>query len=417
MPGVELNCVLPGARDGHVLGLGVDGRRCGAARARRRLRRPRRDRRLDRRARRRRLPRAPLLDGRHRRDARAAVVRDGDRGLQRRLRARGRARALDRALGRARRGGTPLPGARDGRLAPPRASTPTIAWTWVRAASGRPRRCSTRCATGCFYGSTGPDDRERPPRRRRDRGRVQPVPLGDARLREDDRGGRARRHGSATAMPATITARDDDGLVTVARLDDPRRRAPRPGRGRRRARAEGVGEPVRSLSRSRALEELHETALRPARDRRRDRRRGDRRPRRPRRARRGAASTPATSAAGTSSASSKLVHGGLRYLRLGDVRLVREAHHERRVLSNVVAPHLVHRQPFLLPLYENGPFRPWFVQSGIVVYSTLARSRLNWLVQPDRARGLVPDLRRAGSARAPSTPMPGRTTLGCAWRT
>jgi glycerol-3-phosphate dehydrogenase len=99
---------------------------------------------------------------------------------------------------------------------------------------------------------------------------------------------------------------------------------------------------------------------------------------------------------GTSSASSKLVHGGLRYLRLGDVRLVREAHHERRILSNVVAPHLVHRMPFLLPLYREGPFRPWFVQSGIVLYSTLARSRLNWLVQPERATAMVPDLRVDG---------------------
>jgi glycerol-3-phosphate dehydrogenase len=99
---------------------------------------------------------------------------------------------------------------------------------------------------------------------------------------------------------------------------------------------------------------------------------------------------------GTSSASSKLIHGGLRYLRLGDIRLVREAHHERRALSNVVAPHLAHRQQFLLPLYEHGPFRPWFVQSGIVLYSTLALSRLHWLVQPDRAGRLVPDLRRSG---------------------
>src|SRR5881409_1829256 len=89
----------------------------------------------------------------------------------------------------------------------------------------------------------------------------------------------------------------------------------------------------------------------------------------------------------TSSASSKLVHGGLRYLRLGDVRLVREAHHERRALSRVVAPHLVHRMPFLLPLYEGGPFRPAFVQSGILLYSTIARSRLHWLVGPERARG------------------------------
>ncbi len=99
---------------------------------------------------------------------------------------------------------------------------------------------------------------------------------------------------------------------------------------------------------------------------------------------------------GTSSASSKLVHGGLRYLRLGDVRLVREAHHERRILTDTVAPHLVHRLPFLLPLYWDGPFRPWFVQSGIVVYSALARSRLSWLVPPGRARGMVPDLRTEG---------------------
>jgi glycerol-3-phosphate dehydrogenase len=40
----------------------------------------------------------------------------------------------------------------------------------------------------------------------------------------------------------------------------------------------------------------------------------------------------------TSSASSKLIHGGLRYLRLGDIRLVREAHQERRALMRVVAP-------------------------------------------------------------------------------
>lgn len=99
---------------------------------------------------------------------------------------------------------------------------------------------------------------------------------------------------------------------------------------------------------------------------------------------------------GTSSASSKLVHGGLRYLRLGDVRLVREAHHERRTLATDVAPHLVHRLPFLLPLYRDGPFRPAFVQSGILLYSTLARSRLNWLVRPDRAAQLVPELRLDG---------------------
>jgi glycerol-3-phosphate dehydrogenase len=98
----------------------------------------------------------------------------------------------------------------------------------------------------------------------------------------------------------------------------------------------------------------------------------------------------------TSSASSKLIHGGLRYLRLGDVRLVREAHHERRTLTRIVAPHLVHRIPFLFPLYEGGPYRPAMVQSGIVVYSALARSRLNWLVDTARARDMVPSLRPDG---------------------
>jgi glycerol-3-phosphate dehydrogenase len=97
-------------------------------------------------------------------------------------------------------------------------------------------------------------------------------------------------------------------------------------------------------------------------------------------------------ASATSSASSKLIHGGLRYLRLGDVGLVREAHHERRILMNVVAPHLVRRLPFLFPLYVGGPYRPWFVQSGILLYSTLARARLNGLVGVDRAKKMVPQL-------------------------
>jgi glycerol-3-phosphate dehydrogenase len=101
-------------------------------------------------------------------------------------------------------------------------------------------------------------------------------------------------------------------------------------------------------------------------------------------------------AGATSSASSKLIHGGLRYLRLGDVGLVREAHQERRALMRVVAPHLVRRLPFLFPLYEDGPYRPWFVQTGIVVYSTLARAKLNGLVELERARRLVPELRADG---------------------
>jgi glycerol-3-phosphate dehydrogenase len=100
--------------------------------------------------------------------------------------------------------------------------------------------------------------------------------------------------------------------------------------------------------------------------------------------------------AATSSASSKLIHGGLRYLRLGDVRLVREAHQERRALMRVVAPHLVRRLPFLFPVYEEGPYRPFTIQTGLWLYSTLARERLGGLVPPERSRRSVPPLRLEG---------------------
>jgi glycerol-3-phosphate dehydrogenase len=65
-------------------------------------------------------------------------------------------------------------------------------------------------------------------------------------------------------------------------------------------------------------------------------------------------------ASGTSSKSSKLIHGGLRYLQQRDYRLVYEALHERqRLLSN--APHLVHPLPFLIPL----PGRDGVVSKGV----------------------------------------------------
>ena len=97
-------------------------------------------------------------------------------------------------------------------------------------------------------------------------------------------------------------------------------------------------------------------------------------------------------AGATSSASSKLIHGGLRYLQMGDVRLVREAHQERRVLMNTVAPHLVQRLPFLFPLYADGPHRPIVVRTGVLLYSTLARARLNGRISERRAVRLVPQL-------------------------
>ncbi len=62
-------------------------------------------------------------------------------------------------------------------------------------------------------------------------------------------------------------------------------------------------------------------------------------------------------ASGTSSKSSKLIHGGLRYLQQGDVRLVYEALHERQRLRHN-APHLVKILPFLIPLFGKGGVIP-----------------------------------------------------------
>src|SRR5262249_61847063 len=56
-------------------------------------------------------------------------------------------------------------------------------------------------------------------------------------------------------------------------------------------------------------------------------------------------------ASGTSSKSSKLIHGGLRYLELGDFQLVRESLREKKTLERL-APHLVRPLPFLVPVYR-----------------------------------------------------------------
>src|SRR6266851_5612594 len=78
-------------------------------------------------------------------------------------------------------------------------------------------------------------------------------------------------------------------------------------------------------------------------------------------------------ASGTSSASSKLVHGGLRYLEHGDFRLVYEALHERgRLLRN--APHLVRPLRFILPFYRNGRLPAWRGRAGLLLYDLLGGS-------------------------------------------
>ena len=75
-------------------------------------------------------------------------------------------------------------------------------------------------------------------------------------------------------------------------------------------------------------------------------------------------------AAGTSSRSSKLIHGGLRYLEQRDFKLVREALRERDLLVTRLAPHLVKPVPFLYPLYRKVVERP-YVGAGLVIYDAM----------------------------------------------
>lgn len=78
-------------------------------------------------------------------------------------------------------------------------------------------------------------------------------------------------------------------------------------------------------------------------------------------------------AAGTSSRSSKLVHGGLRYLQMLDFHLVHEALRERSLLLGTVAPHLVRPVPILYPLRY--PFvERAYVGAGVALYDVLALS-------------------------------------------
>jgi len=78
-------------------------------------------------------------------------------------------------------------------------------------------------------------------------------------------------------------------------------------------------------------------------------------------------------AVGTSGRSSKMVHGGLRYLKGRHVRLVRESLHERGVLLRL-APHLVQPVPFLMPVYEGAPDGRLKLRLGLTAYDMLAGS-------------------------------------------
>ena len=103
-------------------------------------------------------------------------------------------------------------------------------------------------------------------------------------------------------------------------------------------------------------------------------------------------------ASGTSSASSKLVHGGLRYLEHGHLSLVYEALHERRLLLQN-APHLVRPLRFLVPFRAGARVPPWKWRAGLTLYDLLAGGGNLHRSRPYLLRTLrdeVPQLRAVG---------------------
>jgi len=103
-------------------------------------------------------------------------------------------------------------------------------------------------------------------------------------------------------------------------------------------------------------------------------------------------------ASGTSSRSSRLVHGGLRYLENGQLHLVFEASQERRTLMRI-APHIVRPLQFLWPVFDGARIPTWKLRAALTVYDALALFRN---VAPHHALSapavstLEPALRRPG---------------------
>jgi glycerol-3-phosphate dehydrogenase len=103
-------------------------------------------------------------------------------------------------------------------------------------------------------------------------------------------------------------------------------------------------------------------------------------------------------AGGASSKTSKLIHGGLRYLEHGRLRLVFESLHERGTLRTI-APGLVHPVSLLLPVYQGDRRAPWTINVGLWLYDLLALGRTirpHRMLSARRAVALEPGLRVDG---------------------
>jgi len=103
-------------------------------------------------------------------------------------------------------------------------------------------------------------------------------------------------------------------------------------------------------------------------------------------------------AAGTSSRSTKLIHGGLRYLKQGELRMVSEVGKERAIVYEN-GPHVTTPEWMLLPIYKNGSLGKWSTSIGLMVYDYLAgvkRRERRKILSKEETLKLVPLLRKDG---------------------
>ena len=120
---------------------------------------------------------------------------------------------------------------------------------------------------------------------------------------------------------------------------------------------------------------------------------------------------------GTSSRSSKIVHGGVRYLEYGQFLLVKEAARERAVLRSI-APHLVHHLPFVFPVFGGESLLK--IRAGLTVFDSLAASQgpeKHENLSPEEVREQIPGLRDPLKGAGCDTPSTSPTTRASHWRT
>jgi glycerol-3-phosphate dehydrogenase len=101
---------------------------------------------------------------------------------------------------------------------------------------------------------------------------------------------------------------------------------------------------------------------------------------------------------GTTSRSTRLIHGGLRYLEHLEVGLVRESLHERERLL-AIAPHLVHPLSFFIPIYARDRRGPWMIRAGMLAYDALSFKKSeerHHMLDPEGAVEREPGIARDG---------------------